>query len=113
MHAIFDCPIAQETMRNFSLAYHELSAHSITINRKISLIGFPAWVTNTSSLNTILTLIKQRLILQRERKVILSKDLIKEMILRQINLEKYMAKKQNNMMKHNMRWSQILTRHDQ
>ena len=108
MHAIFDCPVAQTTMKNTSDAYYSLTGERITITREISLVGFNRNTPNCHSLNTILTLVKQRLILQRENKQIITNDMIMDIILRQLQIERYIAKKQNRLNTIVKRWHNSL-----
>jgi predicted nucleic acid-binding OB-fold protein len=63
---------------------------------------------NKDALNTLLTLIKRTLILQREDKQTLTCEDIKRIIKQQQELEKYIAKKNNKVTKHQKKWSEFL-----
>ena len=104
IHAIAECPIAKDTFENFQVTYQRLTGIILNITNEESLLGVKKTIPNSSSINTILTLMKQRLILQRENKHIITQQNLEVMILNQFNMEKYVAKKQNRGTHLKRRW---------
>jgi hypothetical protein len=64
-------------------------------------------IRNKAALNTILTIIKRSLILQREDKKILTCDDIKKLVKQQYDVEFYIAKKKNSKEKHEKKWNEF------
>ena len=60
----------------------------------------------------IFTLFKRSLILQREEKNIITEETIKEIIMKEYNVEKYIATKQDSLLKFNVRWKDFRLNND-
>jgi hypothetical protein len=103
-HAVWECNIAQETFQNFARIYAEINNKTLALDKQNVIYGMP----NKDALNTLLTLIKRTLILQREDKQTLTCEDIKRIIKQQQELEKYIAKKNNKVTKHQKKWSEFL-----
>jgi len=105
VHAIWTCPIAVESIDNIKRLYNEVNRENqIDLNKEDIIYG----IKNKDALNTIITLIKQRLILQRENKQIISRDEIMEIIKREIRIESYIAKKSNRMPTLLKKWKDVI-----
>jgi hypothetical protein len=94
-HAIWTCPVAQSGVRTLK--------NILNIN-EISKVDFIAGTVNNHALNTIFTLVKRKLILQRENKQFLTRSEIIEIVSQEMLIEKYVAKKNNKESKFTRRW---------
>ena len=103
-HAIWDCNIARETIHNLSSVYTQINNKTLVIDKQAVIYG----TVNKYALNTILTLIKRTLILQREDKQVLSCEDIKRIIKQQQELENYIAKKNNKLPIHMKKWREFI-----
>ncbi len=100
-HAIWECPAAATSLTNLKLILLENGSEIGEINKEQMIFG----KARNHDLNTILTLIKQRLILQRENKLALSYDQIKTLIINEITIEKYIIiKNKGSLDKLKKRW---------
>ncbi len=102
-HAIWECNIAQETFQNFVRIYTEINNKNLALDKQTVFYG----MQNKDALNTLLTLIKRALILQREDKQALTCEDIKRIIKQQQELEYYIAKKNNKVTKHQNKWREF------
>ncbi len=108
-HAIFECPIATAAWGHFKNILNIVSYH--TYND--ILLGY----NSTKSLNitqnriyaidTLMVLVKQRLILQRENKTYLTYDDMCGLINDRTKLEKFNSRKYNNNIRYRVRWKWI------
>jgi hypothetical protein len=71
---------------------------------QISKENFLYGIKSQPVTSMIFTLIKRSLILQREDKNVITVEKIYEMILKEYNVEKYIATKQGILNKFNVRW---------
>jgi hypothetical protein len=107
IHSIYECNIAKATWDNFKETTNELLNYEIgNLTYKNVLLG----ISNNSNYNyqditygidTIMLLIKRKLILQREEKRIISTEEIRKIIFDQITLEKRFKLKKTDLKK---RW---------
>jgi hypothetical protein len=104
-HAIWECTIAQRSMDNFRLIHDELNISNNDLTRENMIIG----IKGQNALNTIITLLKQRLILQRENKLALTVEMIKSVIRGVMRIELQIAKKNNNLRKFNNKWQSYIS----
>ena len=102
-HAVWECQIAQQSINNLKELYRALNNKSLVLDKKSVIYG----IQNKAALNTILTLIKRALILQREDKKTLTCEDIKHLIKQQYNIEDYIAKKKNKLPKHLRKWNEF------
>jgi len=102
-HAVWECPVAQQTINNLTIVYNATNNTHLTLDKKSVIYG----IRNKAAVNTILTVIKRTLILQREEKQILSCEEIKRLIKQQCDIELYIARKKNNQQKHVKRWTEF------
>jgi len=108
-HAIFECPIAITAWDHFK------NILNLVINCSYNdiLLGFCA--TNNlnvlqnriHAIDTLMVLVKQRLILQRENKVYLNYDNVFSLINERVKLEKYNSLKYGNKIRYSVRWKWI------
>ena len=103
VHAIWECAAAQATIANLRTIKEELNINS-NITKETFIYGDKSPV-----LNTIYTLIKRKLILQREDKAIITTEQIKKLITDEINVEKYNSFKANRQEEFNKRWLSFIT----
>ena len=92
-HSIFDCSIAKNTIDNFKkVINNNYQINLNNLNYEKILLGLSASEVTISETNqaidTLLIIIKKRLILQGENKVIISEDQMANLIDYQISLEK-------------------------
>ncbi len=99
-HAVWECPIAQQSISNLTTIYNAINNTHLTLDKKTVIYG----IRNKAAFNTILTIIKRNLILQREEKQVLSCKVIKQLIKQQCDLELYIAQKKSYQQKHERRW---------
>jgi len=105
-HAIFECPVASNVWEHFKT----LLNLDLPITYDNILLGFST--TNSLNLNrnktyaidTLLILLKQRLILQRENKIHINVDQIFSVISDRLRLEKYNSVKYNHKTRFISRW---------
>ena len=102
-HAVWECPVAQQTINNLTTVYNAINNTHLTLDKKSVIYG----IRNKAAVNTILTVIKRALILQREEKQILSCEEIKRLIKQQCDIELFIARKKNNQQKHVKRWTEF------
>ena len=113
IHAIYECPIAKETMENLNKCLRNITDIEIKISDFDCLFGvegneFRGLGEELSNvINTILIIIKRKLILQRESKFILTEEMINKIILDQKSLEKYNANRTKTSHKFNKRWTNV------
>ena len=101
IHAIWDCTIAQTSINNMQQVYRTLTGiDSYIINKEEFIYGY----RNDKALNTIFTLIKKRLILQREEKLILTNGDIISIIKDEMAVEKYISTKNKSINGFNKKW---------
>jgi hypothetical protein len=102
IHAIWECNIARQTIQNLQRALNTVSInhrqHEITKER------FLYGIKLQPAISMIFTLFKRSLILQREEKNIRTEETNKEIIMKEYNVEKYIATKQDSLNKFNARW---------
>jgi hypothetical protein len=103
-HAVWECTIAQETIHNLISIYTQLNSNTLTLDKRSVIYG----IQNKDALNTVLTLIKRTLILQREEKRSLTCEDIKRIIKQQMEMEHYIAKKNNKLPKHLKKWKEFI-----
>jgi len=104
-HAIFDCPIARSAIHSLSQLIntkYNLVVRVIFTYENI-LFGLSSTVTNVclkrsqkSAIDQVITVIKQKLILQRENKILINPEEINMIFEERMNLEKYIAIKNRN-----------------
>ncbi len=103
-HAIWECDIAQNAIHIFTNTLKETfrDITELSLSYENVLLGLGCTSTNlTQSMNkklimtidACLILLKQKLILQRDNKIFLSHDEIKNLVQDRVNLEKYNKKK--------------------
>jgi hypothetical protein len=100
-HAIWTCPIAQNSINVLKQLSHELSNVQLDIGKNDFIYG----IQRQGALNVIFTLLKRTLVLQREDKHFLTLDDIRKLILSEMNVEKFILKKQGKMSAFTNRWS--------
>ncbi len=115
IHAIFECPIAKETINNFIELINEKLQIRIRINKTSILLGIEYNVLErdnhlTNAINLVLLLIKRDLILQREHKRIINKEEITRIIKNQSKMEDLLYRKQNKTRIFERRWPENLRR---
>ncbi len=101
-HAIYQCPIARKTIQNLEKIIQEELGLNINLSNTDVLFGigkntlYNIDYKKRSYLNTLLIIIKRKLILQRVKKEILSVSEIKNIAEYQSRLEKYITNKKGN-----------------
>jgi len=108
-HAIYDCEIARNCWAKFAVIFGQ---HNINLKYEDILLGTRSRLsilnsindTERSALDTILILIKQRLILQREEKRNLLDNELHNLIMNWVKIERYNAIKNNKELKFNKKW---------
>ena len=102
IHALWECNIATQTIQNMhrTLTNIAIGNRQVQISKENFLYG----IKSQPVTSMIFTLIKRSLILQREDKNVITVEKIYEMILREYNVEKYIATKQGILNKFNVRW---------
>lgn len=108
IHAIFTCDIAKQTIINFKNVIYVHCGIRLDIGESDMLTGIRTSSTINNALNCILIIIKRRLVLQRQDKSILSETEIEKLIKMQINKEKYIAVKNNQIISHQKRWGTMI-----
>jgi hypothetical protein len=103
-HAVWECDIAQQSINNIIELYRTINNKPLVLDKKSVIYG----IQNKAALNTILTLVKRALILQREDKRTLTCEDITHLIKQQCNIEHYMAKKKNKLPKHMKKWHEFI-----
>ncbi len=102
VHAIWECEIAKQTIENLKNTLMTLkSTQTLQRIEKEDFI-FGSKISSTDSM--IYTLVKRRLILQREDKAIITNEQLSDMVKQEINVEKYNAIKQKKELVYNARW---------
>jgi len=109
IHVIHDCDIAQQSITNIKALIKELTGEDISINKTDMLLGVNDVFSLSNVLNCILVLIKRRLVLQRENKIPLTENDIKNLIQTQFAKEKYIAIKQKRVSQLTKRWQRLIT----
>ncbi len=101
-HAIWDCPIAGQAVNKIKLILDSISTNNCqhTITKENFIFGY----TNNPVISMVFTLLKRKLILQREEKNDVTDLEIKNMIKAEYNVEKYIHKKHNTLFKFEKRW---------
>ncbi len=108
-HAVFDCPVAARVWENLK----GILDMSNTFEYADILLGFSSTkslnvsLCRSYSLDTLLILLKQRLILQRENKVHIDRDRIINLIVDRCKLEKYNSSKNDQIIRYINRWKWI------
>jgi len=111
-HAIFECPIASNCWLKFKnicgnligdLEYQDILFGTSTNNQLHSQITR----TERYAIDTLLIIIKQRLILQREDKRDILDSELNNLLKNWIRIEKYVAIKNNMLNKYNNKWQWI------
>ena len=109
-HAIYECPVAQTSLGHLEtiLQIPRLSYESVLLgpNSTVQEISNHNQKQITS-LETILILLKQKLILQRENKVFLTITNIRDLILARMSMEKYNSIKTNKISQYTSKWGWI------
>jgi len=102
IHALWECNIANQTIQNLQSALSNISIG----NRHVQILKekFLYGIKSQPVMNMIFALIKRSLILQREDKNVITVERIQDMIMKEYNVEKYIAAKQNLLNKLNVRW---------
>ena len=86
IHAVWDCNIAQTAINNLLPIYRTAKRNQ---NLIISKEDFVYGLRNDGATSTIFTLLKKKLILQRERKQVVTPEEIILMIKEEMAIEKY------------------------
>lgn len=113
-HAIFECPIAVNCWNKLKLM---LCVQSTNLTYKDILLGTVSSrndsinlsKTKLYAIDSLLILLKQKLILQREEKREVTELEIKNVIVNWIKIEKYNALKNNNITKYNAKYKWLDT----
>jgi len=102
IHAIWECNIAKQTIENLQRVLNTtlINSSQCQITKERFLYG----IKSQPAISMIFTLIKRSLILQREDEIIITEETINKIILQEVNVEKYIATKQDSMHKFNARW---------
>jgi exonuclease III/flavodoxin len=104
-HAIWTCPIAQQATFSLSEIVNEITGKFETITKEDFLFGRP----KMNAMNVIFTILKRTLILQRENKRYLTNDEIKNLIKNEMQIEKYISKKNGKENEFIKRWDFWIT----
>jgi hypothetical protein len=99
-HAIWSCTEAITTFNNYKTIHYELFNEQLVLIKEDITFG----KRNMHAINCIITLIKQKLILQREEKIALNINEIKNIIRAELKLEKFIATKHNKLEKFRKKW---------
>jgi hypothetical protein len=98
-HAIFECPIALDAIKKLEYLINKRYNVPLNFTYENILLGTCSTITNyyldtmhRKAIDTLLILLKQKLILQREHKTKLETKDIENMIMSRINIELYGAK---------------------
>ena len=105
VHAVWECPIAQATYQNFKQAFDNLNPTSPLVLTKENIIF---GLKDQKDTSTIITLIKQSLILQREEKFVLSNRTIEAIIKRELRTESFIATKNKNQDSFRKKWKRFI-----
>jgi hypothetical protein len=98
-HAIYDCPIAKEALVKLRTKINTDMGHNLTLSKEDVLYGIDSIShpmiprKDAATINTILIILKRKLILQRETKIMITNDELTHMINSQARLEEYIRKK--------------------
>jgi len=103
-HAIYDCQIAKETLRNFVAQIRTRTNQELQLDYADVLLGIQSAGPLNMPLNCIMIQIKRSLILQREHKRIITQEEIERVIKQQISVERQYT----NQIQMYKRWNDVL-----
>jgi len=102
IHAIWECSIATQTIQNLQRTLNTILSNQRQSN--ITKDKFLYGIKSQPAISMIFTQLNRSLILQREEKNMKTEEKIRELIMKEYNVEKYIATKQDCLTKFNARW---------
>lgn len=109
-HAIYDCPVARDCWQQIQTLLNNQTGNLEYQDILMGLSSRPSGFDNRLQLHSIdllIILLKQKLILQREEKQLLTHNELINIINNWIKTEKYIAIKNNKINNYNKKWSWI------
>jgi hypothetical protein len=103
-HALWTCPIAQSTIHNLKRLLQVPNTNLTNISKEDFIFG----KKSSHAINCIFAIVKRKLILQREEKLVLSLDALKRLIVDEIKIELAIHKKQKKLETFKKRWNVVL-----
>ncbi len=102
-HALWTCPVAIDTINKVQNILRRHANINLTISKEEFLFG----TADNMAISTIFTLLKRKIILQREDKRILTDNEIIQCIREEISVEKFIAVKNKSIDSFHKKWSSI------